>query len=52
MSTKRSREQRLRLAWEIRSSEESKKSLWLFFESYALAMRDRVAIPWIGGTAG
>jgi AcrR family transcriptional regulator len=45
LSTKAERRQRLALAWEVWSSEESKKSLWLFFEVYALAMRDRKRFP-------
>ena len=45
LSTKRSRKEQLRLAWEVWSSKESKKFLWIFFESYALAMRDRKRFP-------
>jgi hypothetical protein len=35
----------LRLAWDVWSSKESKKSTWLFFEAFALAMRDRRRFP-------
>jgi hypothetical protein len=45
LSTKRSRKEQLSLAWEVWSSKESKKFLWMFFESYALAMRDRKRFP-------
>ena len=45
LSTKRSRKEQLRLAWEVWSSKESEKFLWMFFESYALAMRDRKRFP-------
>jgi AcrR family transcriptional regulator len=45
LSTKHSRKEQLSLAWEVWSSKESKKFLWLFFESYALAMRDRKRFP-------
>ena len=45
LSTKRSRKEQLRLAWDVWSSKESKKFLWMFFESYALAMRDRKRFP-------
>jgi AcrR family transcriptional regulator len=43
--SKGKRSERLALAWEIWSSEESKQSLWLFFEVFALAMRDRKRFP-------
>jgi AcrR family transcriptional regulator len=39
------RRERLALAWEVWSSKENEKSLWLFFEVYALAMRDRKRFP-------
>jgi hypothetical protein len=45
LSTRSSRKEQLRLAWEVWSSKESRKFLWLFFESYALAMRDRKRFP-------
>jgi AcrR family transcriptional regulator len=45
LSTRRRRQEQLRLAWEVWSSEENRKSLWLFFEAYALAMRDRKRFP-------
>ena len=45
LSTKHSRKEQLRLAWEVWSSKESKKFLWMFFEGYALAMRDRKRFP-------
>ena len=45
LSTKSGREEQLRLAWKVWSSEESRKSLWMFFEAYALAMRDRKRFP-------
>jgi AcrR family transcriptional regulator len=45
LSTKGERRHRLALAWEVWSSEESERSLWLFFEVYALAMRDRKRFP-------
>jgi AcrR family transcriptional regulator len=45
LSTLSGRRQRLARAWEVWSSEESEKSLWLFFEVYALAMRDRKRFP-------
>src|SRR5262249_51616162 len=45
LSTRRDRRQQLALAWEVWSSKESERSLWLFFEVYALAMRDRKRFP-------
>jgi AcrR family transcriptional regulator len=45
LSTRSSREEELRLAWEVWSSKESKKSTWMFFEAFALAMRDRKRFP-------
>jgi AcrR family transcriptional regulator len=45
LATMNKRQQRLALAWEVWSSEESKRYLWLFFEVYALAMRDRRRFP-------
>jgi AcrR family transcriptional regulator len=45
LSTRRDRRQQLALAWELWSSKESERSLWLFFEVYALAMRDRKRFP-------
>ena len=45
LSTRSSREEQLRLAWEVWSSKESKKSTWLFFEAFTLAMRDRKRFP-------
>jgi AcrR family transcriptional regulator len=45
LATMDNRRQRLALAWEAWASEESKSSLWLFFEVYALAMRDRKRFP-------
>ena len=45
LATLDKRRQRLALAWEVWSSEESTRSLWLFFEVYALAMRDRKGFP-------
>ena len=40
-----SRRERLARAWELWSSPESEKSLWLFFEVYALALRNRKRYP-------
>jgi AcrR family transcriptional regulator len=45
LSAKGKRRQRLALAWEVWSSDESKRSLRLFFEVYALAMRNRKRFP-------
>jgi AcrR family transcriptional regulator len=45
LSTKRSRGEQLKLAWEVWSSKESKKSTWMFFEAFTLAMRDRKRFP-------
>ena len=45
LSTRSSRKEQLRLAWEVWSSKESKKSTWLFFEAFTLAMRDRKRFP-------
>ena len=45
LSTRSSRGERLRLAWEVWSSKESKRSTWLFFEAFTLAMRDRRRFP-------
>jgi AcrR family transcriptional regulator len=45
LSTRSSREEQLRLAWEVWSSKESRKSTWLFFEAFTLAMRDRKRFP-------
>jgi AcrR family transcriptional regulator len=45
LATLDKRRQRLALAWEVWASEESKSSMWLFFEVYALAMRDRKRFP-------
>jgi len=40
-----SRRERLLGAWELWSSPESEKSLWFFFEVYALALRNRKRFP-------
>jgi AcrR family transcriptional regulator len=40
-STTTDRRERLKAAWQFWSSKESERSLWLFFEVYALAIRDR-----------
>jgi AcrR family transcriptional regulator len=45
LSATYSRREQLRLAWTVWSSEESRKTLWLFFEAYALAMRNRKRFP-------
>jgi len=45
LSTRGTRRERLALAWDVWSSEENKKFLWLFFEIYAHAMRDRKRLP-------
>src|SRR6516165_7141462 len=45
LSTRSSRKEQLRLVWEVWSSKESKKSTWLFFEAFTLAMRDRKRFP-------
>src|SRR5690348_13203176 len=45
LSTKENRRERLALAWGVWSSKESERSMWLFFEVYALAMRDRKRFP-------
>jgi AcrR family transcriptional regulator len=45
LSTRSSRGEQLRLAWEVWSSNESKKSTRLFFEAFTLAMRDRKRFP-------
>jgi AcrR family transcriptional regulator len=45
LSTSWKRRERLALAWEVWSSEKSNRSLWLFFEIYALAMRNRKRFP-------
>src|SRR5215472_8697755 len=45
LSTKEKRRQQLALAWKVWSSQESERSMWLFFEVYALAMRDRKRFP-------
>jgi AcrR family transcriptional regulator len=45
LSAKEGRRQQLAVAWELWSSEQSERSLWLFFEVYALAMRDRKRFP-------
>jgi AcrR family transcriptional regulator len=45
LASKGDRRQRLALAWEVWSSKETERSLWLFFEVYALAMRDRKRFP-------
>jgi AcrR family transcriptional regulator len=45
LSTRSSRGEQLRLAWEVWSSKESTKSTWLFFEAFTLAMRDRKRFP-------
>ena len=45
ISTSGKRREPLSLAWEVWSSEESKRYLWFFFEVYALAMRNRKRFP-------
>jgi AcrR family transcriptional regulator len=45
LSTRRSRRQRLAFAWQVWSSKETERFLWLFFEVYALAIRDRKRFP-------
>jgi AcrR family transcriptional regulator len=45
LSTRGNRRQRLAFAWEVWSSKETERFLWLFFEIYALAMRDRKRFP-------
>jgi AcrR family transcriptional regulator len=45
LSTKGQRRERLLLAWEVWSSDESKRSLQLFFEVYAFAMHNRKRFP-------
>ena len=45
LSTRGNRSDRLALAWEVWSEEENKRFLWLFFEVYALAMRNRKRFP-------
>jgi AcrR family transcriptional regulator len=44
-STTTDRRERLKAAWQFWSSKESERSLWLFFEVYALAIRDRKRFP-------
>jgi hypothetical protein len=43
--TRGKRPQRLALTWDVWSSDENKEFLWLFFEVYALAMRDPKRFP-------
>jgi AcrR family transcriptional regulator len=45
LSAPSSRRERLAQAWDLWSSPESEKSLWLFFEVYALALRNRKRFP-------
>jgi AcrR family transcriptional regulator len=45
LSTRGNRCQQLALAWDVWSSKESERSLWFFFEVYAIAMRDRKRFP-------
>ena len=45
LSSRGNRRQQLALAWEVWSSKENERSLWFFFEVYALAMRDRKRFP-------
>src|SRR5215831_20275921 len=45
LSTKEKRRQQLALAWKVWSSPERERSMWLFFEVYALATRDRKRFP-------
>jgi AcrR family transcriptional regulator len=45
LSTRGERRQRLALAWDVWSSEESKRSLRLFCEVYALGIRNRKRFP-------
>jgi AcrR family transcriptional regulator len=45
LSQTSTRQQQLAMAWKVWSSNESEKSLSLFFESYVLAMRNRRRFP-------
>ena len=45
LSTTADRRERLKVGWQVWSSKESERSLWLFFEVYALAIRDRKRFP-------